>query len=382
MCKFSTLFEKLHQKNLPAIVVRTLIFVYEEQNAWVKWGNTRSEQFRIVNGTRQGSVLSPAFFSVYIDDLLSQLRKSGVGCHIGGKFFGAAGYADDIILLAPCRSAMEQMIRICEEFGQKNNLKFSTDPNPAKSKTKCLYMCGPRMRDPVYPFPLQLYGQNLPWVTHATHLGHELHQDGSMDMDIKMKRANFIRNSMDIRNMFNFALPEQILNAVKVYSAYFYGAMTWDLYGDMVGQVYRSRNTCVKLVWDLPRATHNYFVEHLLAKDFCSVRKMLLTQYVGFIQRLRKSVSQEVRILSEIVGSDVRSVTGKNCLKLMEEFSLDPWKNSPGQFAKVYKFYDIPDQDRWRLPLLGSLMKSKCEMAACGEDLKTVTELIESLCYS
>ena len=131
-----------------------------------------------------------------------------------------------------------------------------------------------------------------------TLLGHELHQDGSMDMDIKMKRANFIRNSMDIRNMFNFAFPEQILNAVKVYSAHFYGAMTWDLYGDMVGQVYRSWNTCVKLVLDLPRATHNYFVEHLLAKDLCSVRKMLLTQYVGFLQRLGKSVSQEVRILS------------------------------------------------------------------------------------
>ena len=100
-------------------MIRALIFVYEEQTAWVKWGNTRSEQFRIVNGTRQGSVLSPAFFSVYIDDLLCQLRKSGVGCHIGGKFFGAAGYADDIILLAPCRSAMEQMIKICEEFGKK-----------------------------------------------------------------------------------------------------------------------------------------------------------------------------------------------------------------------------------------------------------------------
>jgi hypothetical protein len=186
---------------------------------------------------------------------------------------------------------MEQMVKICEEFGQKNNLKLSTDSNPAKSKTKCLYMCGPKVKEPVYPAPLQLYGQDLPWVTHATHLGHELHQDGSMDMDIRMKRANFISNSLDIRNQFSFALPEQILNAVSVLSFHFYGAMTWDLYGDMVGQVYRSWNTCVKLVWDLPRATHNYFVEHLLAKDYSSVRKMLLTRYVRFLQRIRKSVS-------------------------------------------------------------------------------------------
>jgi hypothetical protein len=123
-------------------------------------------------------------------------------------------------------------------------------------------------------------------------------------------------------------------------------------------------------------------VEHLLAKDYSSVRKMLLTQYVTFLQRIRKSVSQEVRILSEVVANDVRSVTGKNCLKLSEEFSLDPWKDSPGDFGKKYKFYDVPEQDKWCLPLLCSLMKSKYEMAACGEDLDTVSELIESLCYS
>ena len=104
MCQFSILFEKLHKKNMPAIVLRTLIFVYEEQTAWVSWGAAKSVQFGVVNGTRQGSVLSHGFFGVYVDELLSQLRRSGVGCHIGGQFFGAAGYADDIILLAPCRS--------------------------------------------------------------------------------------------------------------------------------------------------------------------------------------------------------------------------------------------------------------------------------------
>ena len=177
MCQFSILFDKLHKKNMPAIVLRTLIFVYEEQTAWVSWGAAKSAQFGVVNGTRQGSVLSPGFFGVYVDELLSQLRRSGVGCHIGGQFFGAAGYADDIILLAPCRSAMEEMVKICETFGMKNNLQFSTDSNPAKSKTKCLYMVGSKVKNPVYPAAIQLYGLDLPWVTHATQLRHELHQD-------------------------------------------------------------------------------------------------------------------------------------------------------------------------------------------------------------
>ena len=42
------------------------------------------------NGVRQGSVLSPVLFAVYLDGLLEGLSASGVGC-----------YADDIVLLAP-----------------------------------------------------------------------------------------------------------------------------------------------------------------------------------------------------------------------------------------------------------------------------------------
>ena len=247
-CQFSVLFQKLLKKNLPPIVIRALIFVYEEQTAWVSWGSARSDQFQIVNGTRQGSVLSPGFFGVYVDELLEELRKAGVGCYIGGRYFGAAGYADDIILLAPCRSAMARMVKICEEFGERNNLKFSTDVNPAKSKTKCLYMCGPNVQNPVYPAPLQLYGVDLPWVTHATHLGHELNQDCTMDKDTRMKRANYIQSSVEIRNMFSFALPTQVLNAISVYSAHLYGSMLWDLYEEMAGQVFRSCNNTVKLV--------------------------------------------------------------------------------------------------------------------------------------
>ena len=377
-CQFSVLFDKLHRKNLPALVIRTLIFVYEEQTAWVSWGNSKSGQFGIVNGTRQGSVLSPFFFGVYVDELLENLRRAGVGCHIAGKFFGSAGYADDIFLLAPCRSAMAQMIEICEEFGMKNNLKFSTDDDPAKSKTKCIYMCGPKVKNPDYPAPLQLYGKNLPWVLHATHLGHELHQDCTMDMDIRMKRGSFISSSTDIRNMFSFARPAQVLNAVNLYSAHFYGSMLWDLYGDMAGQVYRSWNTCVKLVWNLPRSTHSYFVDNLLAEDFPSVRKKVLSQYVSFLQRLRRSVSTEVRILSYIAANDVRSTTGKNCYNMTQEFNLDPWTASTSLLRSRYNQHEVPDADTWRLPLLTTLLQQRYEMNACGEATGTVDGLIDT----
>ena len=88
-CKFSLLFRRLLDKGLPPIVVRVLAFIYMEQYSWVKWGESKSSQFSISNGTRQGSKLSPIFWSVYADPLLRRLRALGLGAHVAGLFMGA-----------------------------------------------------------------------------------------------------------------------------------------------------------------------------------------------------------------------------------------------------------------------------------------------------
>ena len=215
-CLFDVLFQKLIDKGMPAIVVRVLIFVYEEQKGSIRLAGVNSLEFSITNGTRQDSVLSPVLFGLYSDDLLKQLRQAGVGCHVGGVWMGATGYADDLILLSPSRESMATMLRICQEYGQKNNLVFSTDPNPKKSKTKCMYFCG-RSGNSQYPVELTLDGKPLPWVPVATHLGHELHQSGSMDHDIRVKRARFIGDSTEIRETFKFGDIDQVLSAVRLY---------------------------------------------------------------------------------------------------------------------------------------------------------------------
>ena len=53
------------------------------------------------------------------------------------------------------------------------------------------------------PPPLVLCGHSLPWVERATHLGHELSHDGTMDSDAIIKRAQFIEKSVENRTMFN-----------------------------------------------------------------------------------------------------------------------------------------------------------------------------------
>ena len=90
------LFRLLIKRGLCPIVSRLLLNLYTRQNVRVKWEKTLSPVFSSTNGVKQGGVLSPILFSIYIDELLDRLRQSGYGCHIGNIFLGAVAYADDI----------------------------------------------------------------------------------------------------------------------------------------------------------------------------------------------------------------------------------------------------------------------------------------------
>ena len=378
MCKYSILFNKLLEKGLPAVVVRTLITVYEKQYAWVRWGKTRSEIFPIVNGTRQGSVLSPILFSIYVDEILQKLRSLGVGCYVGEVFMGALGYADDLVLLAPSRTAMQLMLNTCEEFATKNNLLFSTDPDPSKSKTKCVFMCGRRKQEK--PAPLKLYGVELPWVQSATHLGNELCEDGTMDKDMKVKRAAFIDRSLQLREKFSFAHPMEALRAIRIYCCDHYGGMLWDYQSNMASQYFNSWSTCVKLAWGVPRSTHRYFLDYL-AGGLVSARREILGRFHGFFRSLLNSPSREVNILARIASKDIRSTTAKNLRLLEDETGGMTWSANKHKVQErlLQGEPGVPEVDGWRIRYLGSLLEQRDILKYQGLEESDPAQLLQSL---
>ena len=379
-CLFSKLFQKLIAKGLPAVVIRVLIFMYEEQEGCVKLGGKRSSSFKITNGTRQGSVLSPVLFSVYLDDLLAELRRLQLGCHIGGWWYGALGYADDLILLAPNREVLQSMLAVCEQYGVEHNLVFSTDPVPSLSKTKCIYFCG-RNGNVRYPAPVMLDGKPLPWVDHAAHLGHVLHQSVSMESDCNRARAGFIDRSVDIRQQFSFAKPDQIISMIELLCSDAYGSMLWDLRSNPAEKYFKCWNTAVKLVYDVPRSTYTYLVEGYFAKDRPSLRNQVLSRYPGFFRKLMSSPSKEVRMLASMMASDPRSTTCKNLRYLRERTGLDqPEVFSSWRIKADMPVQSVPDHEKWRLGLLSKLLEMRQTKFMKVQDSKQITAMTDSLC--
>ena len=81
--------------------------------------------FHIKAGVRQGGILSPVLFVIYMDSLINDLHLSGFGCRVYDKFVGCLAYADDIVLLSPTLCGMQNMLNICSNFAINFDLKFN-----------------------------------------------------------------------------------------------------------------------------------------------------------------------------------------------------------------------------------------------------------------
>lgn len=236
------------------------------------------------------------------------------------------------------------------------------------------------------PASLFLNGKALPWVSSATHLGHEIHESGTMELDARMKRAKFISDTVEVRDSFDFASPVEVLRAVKTYCGALYGAMLWDLGGSGADQIFKSWNTCVKLTWQVPRATRTYFLDQLLMCGLTSVKSDVMSRYTKFLQTLTKSPSSEVVTMSNIVSRDVRSTTGSNVQYILNQTGLDANNCSLVEMRKTLKMCVLePDAcDMWRLKYLQDLLTARGDSYYRGEvdTVNTITVLIESLCIN
>ena len=115
-----TLFMKLIDRNAPACFINVLHNWYTNSVCRVKWGSLLSSPFALKCGVRQGGVLSPILFLVYVDSILIKLES--FGCRLHGIAMSAYMYADDLILLSP--SVVELQRRLWLIFVVKNLQKL------------------------------------------------------------------------------------------------------------------------------------------------------------------------------------------------------------------------------------------------------------------
>jgi hypothetical protein len=75
---------------------RVIGHMYSRCKSHVSIGNQKSAEYLVEQGVREGSVLSPVLFAIFIDDIVRRLG-SCQGSTVGGVEIRVLLYADDIV---------------------------------------------------------------------------------------------------------------------------------------------------------------------------------------------------------------------------------------------------------------------------------------------
>jgi hypothetical protein len=272
--KFDKLFNILKQRGIPALILRLLLHQYTSQKVRTLWKGETSTFFNTVNGVRQGGVISPILFTLYIDVLLQRLKASGFGCMVGQAYFGTVCYADDITLLSPTMCGLQSMLRICENYGSEFNIKY----NPKKtvcvcfSKTHVAEMTG----------HIKLYGEQLPWSTSAKHLGNIVNGNLSDLSDIQSKRRDFINRVNSLIANFKSVSRSICSHVFNSQCCHLYGTEIWNLQDKSVEPFYVTWRKAVRKLWWLPNMTRSDILPHLVNSE--SIQVQLCRRFLGLMR--------------------------------------------------------------------------------------------------
>lgn len=296
LVNYDLLWKKLSTSSVPLKVVSLLRYWYDNQTNCVRWGDSLSNEYRLDCGVRQGGLTSPDLFNLYMNDLIVELRKTKVGCHIGNMCINNLSYADDMVLLSPSINGLRRLISVCEQYAKEHGLIYNVN----KSEMM-VFKAG---RGPLKVPPLYLNNTPVKRVERFKYLGHILNEHLTDDDDIEReRRALAVRCNMLARR---FAKCDVNVKNIlfKTYCQNFYTCHLWTNFSRKAHSTIRVQyNDAYRILMKLPRynSASNMFASAGVNDFFAIIRSRI----ASFWLRIRSSGNTILNTLSEYLNCPI-----------------------------------------------------------------------------
>ena len=335
-------FDKLWRKGLfykligkvPDCVWRVLFKYYECSLGAVRIDGWKSEIFRIELGVKQGGVLSPFLFNFFLNEMIEEGIKLGVGAHIYDVNVSIVGYCDDIILLSPVVRHLRILLKWCEEYAHKWKIKF----NPTKS----IAFCTDASHNEICV--LEMCGGRINFVDGFVYLGipigNQEFVDSFWESRFKaVEKAYFCLAKIGIHKQYMMPRCYSFIYKVYIQSIFNYGLELCTISKGLLKKLDIRQGILIKSALGLSRysrtrplldaldimsITQLYFkFKYLLLPQLRrnwitdSVRSKL-EEYYRIVKKPRSSYFHQVQELQKVIGISVEEVRRDEIVKLLK----------------------------------------------------------------
>lgn len=330
---------------------RILRNIYKGMTGRVMTDGIKSKKFGVKQSVRQGGVLSPWLYLIFINGLITSLREAGLGAYIGSIYCGTFLQADDIALLSLTPGELQRMINVCVDYFQKWRSSLNV--------RKCLIL--------VYGESLATWkklSQLRVWKAgdeiikesrNATHVGVELDVNFSPSKCIE-KACNKGRGAL--LSLAGTGVRPKGLNPLTSANLYKQAVVPCSLYGSELWsnmskcdkhKLEIMHRFCIKVIQDLPPRTRTDMAQSLIGvpglEEFIDRRKLI------FIRQLTElpseCVAKEIFLL-RLCQYKVGHISMKGCIpdlvRVLDKYQLAEYIIQYHNNATKF-----PSKEQWKM---------------------------------
>lgn len=337
------LWVTLVKKGISKKFLKALQAIYSVDNACVRLKTDRvTESFKIRQGVKQGCVLSPLLFILFIDELIDHLTntntdapETNVNRPIPGLLF-----ADDLVLFSKTQPGLQKGLNTLEYFCDTKKLKVNTK----KSKIMVFKNGSVYGRRETW----QYKGEQLERVKEFTYLGVKM----SMNLRWTKQKTNARRKGLGVLSEIHKAsvtipdippsLTEKMFKSLLIPTVA-YGSEIWGAGDNSPLNILQTKY--LKATIGVPQSTANSGI--LWEFGACSLNAVIKTRALKYWQSIRLQLRNQ--IVQECFTQNKERGWAKQIKVIIERVGLgELWENEPrdSDWEKIStRLTDIERQD-------------------------------------
>jgi len=239
------------------IIVLAVLKYYEKSMMMVQLDDEFSKPFYTTVGVRQGGVLSPLLFSIYINEILEKLQELNIGYKVGNIMVDVLAYADDLLIITKSKLDLQIMLQKLSNLGNELEIKFNATKSMYMVFNKYHHRTVKEQRYDEWNGELLLAGSPIERVESFKYLGAMIHDSGRCRDHLEKRRKAVLAAVAKIttiglcNDIMNIKLKAEMFKT-HVRPIIMYAIENFDLNGGDIRKVKSAEGNALKRLIGIP----------------------------------------------------------------------------------------------------------------------------------